>query len=101
MLPPVTECQHPGLIWLEIVELDTLGLNNSEDIRRRRKQYSDKENLPRKTRPAWEVMSFSVQAGAGGNISDQEAAILKRKRIGDMVESRLRDVVLELGKVDF
>jgi hypothetical protein len=46
-------------------------------------------------------MSFSVQAGAGGNISDQEAAILKRKRIGDMVESRLRDVVLELGKVDF
>jgi hypothetical protein len=42
-------------------------------------------------------MSFSVQVGAGGNISDQEAAILKRKRIGDMVERILRDVVLELG----
>jgi hypothetical protein len=30
-------------------------------------------------------------------MSDQEAAILKRKRIGDMVERILRDVVLELS----
>ena len=33
-------------------------------------------------------MSFSVQIGAGGNISDQEAANLRMKRMGDMSEKK-------------
>jgi hypothetical protein len=61
------------------------GGRSSEDIRKR-KQCPEKENLLRKTRPAWEVISVSVQTGAGGNISDQDAAIFKRKRMGDMSE---------------